>query len=72
MEFEDPEEAENEERFTNLLIADWVFEEFGAIPEKGASFRYHNLKISVEEIVHNRILSVLCEILPVEEEEVTE
>ena len=69
IEFEDPEEDENEERFTNLLIADWVFEQFPTIPEKGESFRYHNLQITVDEMVHNRILSVLCEVLPETDEE---
>lgn len=66
--FEDPEEEENEDRFTNLLVADWVFEQFSAsIPEKGESFVYHGLKVSVEEIEHNRILKVGMDMTDVEE-----
>ena len=68
MEFEDPDEEENEERFTNLLIADWALEEFPEIPEKGDSFDYYNLHISVEEIEHNRIYKLKIEVLPTEED----
>ena len=59
--FEDPEEEQNEERFTNLRMAAWVYEQFTQIPEKGDSFTYYNLKITVNEIVHNRIVSVRVE-----------
>lgn len=69
MEFEDPEEEENEERFTNLLMADWALEEFPEIPTEGDSFDYHNLRISVEKIEHNRIYQLKVEVLPEKDEE---
>jgi len=67
--FEDPEERENEDRFTNLLVSDWVFEQFSGIPPRGAKFRYHNLEVKVTDIRHNRILKVRMTLLPAEEEE---
>ena len=75
MDFEDPEEKENEERFTNLRIADWVFENLQAIPVKGSEFTYYNLTVAVEEITHNRIISVKVTVRPEvteKREEVTE
>lgn len=69
IEFSDPEEKENDERFTNLLICDWVTEQFALIPEKGEKFEYYNLEISVEKIEHNRILSVKCVVKPLNEED---
>ena len=63
MEFEDPEE-ENEDRFTNLLMADWIMENLGHIPEEKEAFDYHNLHISVEEMDHNRICKILIEMTP--------
>ena len=70
--FEDPEEKENEDRFTNLLVSDWVFEQFSAIPKRGASFRYHNLDVKVTDIRHNRILKVKMTVLPKEDDPETE
>ena len=61
MEYEDPEEEENEERFQNLLMADWALEQFSQIPEKDQYFTYHDLKITVSEIEHNRIFRLLIE-----------
>ena len=58
IDFEDPEEDENEDRFTNLLMADWICEHFDEIPSVGDSFEYYNLKIIVSEVKHNRILKV--------------
>ena len=69
MEYEDPEEEENEDRFTNLLMADWAMQQFAEVPEKGASFTYHDLLITIAEVDHNRILSLSVERLPEETEE---
>ena len=69
MEFEDPEEEENEERFMNLLMADWIMESLGHIPEKNEAFDYDRLHVSVAEIDHNRIYKILIEVLPEETEE---
>lgn len=61
--FELPQDdPEDEDRFTNLLMADWVCETLGRIPERGDSFAYHNLTILVNEVVHNRILKVRVDI----------
>lgn len=68
--FEDPEEEENDDRFTNLLVADWVFEQSAAsMPERGDSFEYYTLKVTVEEIEHNRILKVAMVVTETEETE---
>lgn len=60
--FKDPEEAQNEERFTNLLMAAWVYEQFTQIPKAGDSFDYYNLRVTVSEITHNRIVSIRVEV----------
>ena len=64
--FKEPDPGE-EDRFTNLLMADWFYEQFTHIPEKGESFDYRNLRVTVSEIAHNRILRLYVEILPEEE-----
>lgn len=56
IDFEDPEEDKNEDRFVNLLLADWICEHFDEIPKVGDSFNYHNLKIIVSNVDHNRII----------------
>lgn len=61
MEFEDPED-ENDE--ANLLLGQWCYEHFGSIPKCGQSFDYHNLKVTVDRIEHNRIMKVLLEVHP--------
>ncbi len=69
IEFEIPQdEEEDEDRFTNLLMADWVCEQLGRIPERGDSFQYHNLTVLVNEVVHNRILKVRVDVDRKEEE----
>lgn len=70
--FEDPEEEQNEERFTNLLMAAWVYEQFTSIPKKGDSFTYYNLKITVSEITHNRIVMVRVDVTQPEGKEAAE
>ncbi len=66
--FKAPEDEEELDRFTNLLMADWVCEQFGRIPARGDSFAYHNLTILVNEVVHNRILKIRIDIERKEEE----
>jgi len=60
IEFEDPEEDENDD--DNILLGQWCYEHFGAIPKAGESFDYHNLKVTVESIEHNRIIKVNLEV----------
>lgn len=63
--FEDPEE--NEELVDTVLGA-WAYENFGTIPREGESFTYHNLKVTAEEMDHNRIVRLKLTILPEKEE----
>ncbi|MBR0393124.1 MAG: HlyC/CorC family transporter [Oscillospiraceae bacterium] len=63
--FEDPED--NEELVDTVLGA-WAYENFGAIPHEGDSFIYHNLKVTAEEMDHNRIVRLKLTILPKKEE----
>jgi CBS domain containing-hemolysin-like protein len=60
IEFEDPEEDENDD--DNVLLGQWCYEHFGAIPKSGQSFDYYNLKVTVENIEHNRIMKVNLEV----------
>ena len=71
--FEEPEE-ENRDRFMNLFVSDWVYEQFTLIPKTGDSFRYGNLLVTVTEMDKNRINRVQVEVLPEDEgsEEVPE
>ena len=60
---EEPD-PESEDRFTNLLMADWFYEQFSRIPVRGDSFDYRNLRITVSEIAHNMIYRLYVELLP--------
>ena len=66
--FEEPDEEE-EERFTNLLMSDWVYEQIGRIPERGDSFSYHGITVVVSEMFKNRIIRVRVEYSPEEKED---
>ncbi|MBR5739510.1 MAG: CBS domain-containing protein, partial [Lachnospiraceae bacterium] len=66
--FEEPEE-ENRDRFMNLFVSDWVYEQFQHIPKNGDCFRYRNLEVTVSEMTKNRINRVMVEVLPTEETE---
>ena len=61
-------DSEEEDRFTNLIIAEWVYESLDKIPESGDGFTYGNLRITVENIEKNRILSVIVTVFPEEKE----
>lgn len=67
IDFDDPEDEDKDG--ANLQIGEWVYEQFTSIPRKGDSFDYHNLRVSVEDIQHNRILKVRIQILPKQEDE---
>ena len=67
IDFDDPEDEDKDG--ANLQIGEWVYEQFTSIPKKGDSFDYHNLKVSVEDIQHNRILKVRIQVLPKQEDE---
>ena len=67
IDFDDPEDEDKDG--ANLQIGEWVYEQFNSIPVKGESFDYHNLKVSVEDIQHHRILKVRIQVLPKPEED---
>ena len=57
--FEDPDEDDKDT--ANLLLGEWVYEHFSTIPKEGDSFDYYSLKVTVNEMEHNRILNVRIE-----------
>ncbi|MBR2281621.1 MAG: HlyC/CorC family transporter [Spirochaetales bacterium] len=67
IDFEDPDDSDKDP--ANLQVGEWVYEQFSTIPNKGDSFDYYNLKVSVEDIQHNRILKVRIVVLPQPETE---
>jgi len=66
--FEEPEE-ENRDRFMNLFVTDWVYEQFSLIPSVGDSFEYRNLTVTVSEMDKNRIVRVEITVHPEKPEE---
>ncbi len=60
-------DEELEERFKNLLLCDFIYEKLGTVPKKGDSFEYNNMKIRVEEVDRNRVLTAKIVIRPEEE-----
>ncbi len=64
--YEEKDEDEAD-RFTNLLLCDFIFEKLGTVPKLGDSFEYNNLKIRVEEVDHNRVLTAKIVIKPEED-----
>ncbi len=66
IDFEDPDDEKDS---ANLQVGEWVYEQFNTIPVKGDSFDYCNLRVSVEDIQHNRILKVRIVVLPKPDED---
>ena len=66
LEFDDPEDDED---FTNKLMGEWAYEQFAAIPKKGAGFCYHGVSVTVTEMQHNRILRLTAQLVQGGEEE---
>ena len=62
------EDDDEEEIDSNLLIGEWVFEQFDYMPSRGDSFEYKNLLVTVASIEHNRLLKVRIDLRPVQEE----
>ena len=67
LDYEEEDESA-EERFTNLLLCDFIYEQVGSISKKGDSFEYKGLKIRVEEVDQNRVLTAKIVKLPKETE----
>lgn len=59
LDFQDPDEDDKDA--ANLLLGEWMYEQFAAIPKEGDSFDYHNLRVTVEQMEHNRILKARIE-----------
>ena len=59
LDFQDPDEDDKDA--ANLLLGEWMYEQFASIPKEGDSFDYHNLKITVQQMEHNRILKAKVE-----------
>ena len=59
LDFQDPDE-ENKDA-ANLLLGEWMYEQFASIPKEGDSFDYHGLKVTVLQMEHNRILKAKLE-----------
>ena len=59
LDFQDPDEDNKDA--ANLLLGEWMYEQFASIPKEGDSFDYHNLKITVQQMEHNRILKAKVE-----------
>ncbi len=59
LDYQDPDEDDKDA--ANLLLGEWIYEQFAAIPKEGDSFEYHNLKVTVQKMEHNRILKAKIE-----------
>lgn len=66
MQFDAYEEEEDEDRFINLQLCEWMYEHFPSIPEVGESFVYAGLTATCAEMEDKRILKVRLE-LPAQE-----
>ena len=55
LNYEDPED--NDE-LVDTRLGEWAYQMFDSIPSPGASFRYHELTVTVTEMEHNRILKL--------------
>jgi len=61
-DFMDFEDSDEEEIDSNLLLGEWVLEQFEHMPRRGASFEYKNLLVTVASIEKNRILRVRIDV----------
>ena len=65
MDYEDPDEFD----FEHMLLGEWTYEQFDRLPERGDSFTYNGLRVTVEALEHRRVLKLRIERLPDEAEE---
>ena len=68
MEQLDYEDPDGDEELVNTRMGEWAYEQFGAIPQVGDSFRCHELEVTVSAMEHNRIRKLKVTLLPKEEE----
>ena len=62
MDLEIPEE--DEEELFNMIISEWVYEQFTEIPKPGDSFTYERVEVTVSKMDQNRILKLKVSLLP--------
>lgn len=60
IDFDDPDDFD----FEHKILGEWVFEQFDNIPQKGDSFEYNGLHMTVGEMKGNRIVRLIASILP--------
>ena len=65
MDFEPEHEDESIEY---KLMGEWAYEQFDRIPEERESFEYEGLSVTVSEMHQNRIVKLVCRVLPEPEE----
>lgn len=52
-----------------VTVGGWAIEMFDGYPQKGDSFEYQNLKVTIDEVEDLRIISLLVQVLPKPAEE---
>ena len=65
MDFEPEHE---DEELEHKLMGEWAYEQFDRIPEERESFEYEGLSVTVSEMHQNRIVKLVCRVLPESEE----
>ena len=63
--FDNPEDDRD---YSNLILSEWVYEHFNSIPSKGQYFDYYNLRVIVDKIMHNRIITIRLVLAPSDKE----
>ena len=49
-------------------MGEWAYEQFDRIPKERESFEYEGLSVTVSEMHQNRIVKLVCRVLPEPEE----
>ena len=65
MDFEPEHE---DEELEHKLMGEWAYEQFDRIPKERESFEYEGLSVTVSEMHQNRIVKLVCRVLPEPEE----
>ena len=45
-------------------MGEWAYEQFDRIPRERESFEYEGLQVTVSEMHQNRIVKLVCRVLP--------
>ena len=65
----DYEPDEPDEELEHKLMGEWAYEQFDRIPDVRDSFVWQRLEVSVSEMRENRIVKLVCRLLPAPEAE---